>query len=154
MNTPSTPRWKIWAAAAVLFITGLAAGSAVTVAVVGRIVRKNIEAAANGQGRLIERGADRIHERLVKELDLDADQSTAVRRSLDSTVTKLKAVREQTRDEVRQIARSGLLDVARQLTPAQREEFRRKVRSQLQRFGFGSASESLMAEPSSNEKGG
>ncbi len=147
MNTTNTPRWKIWAAAAALFLSGLAVGSVITVAVAGRIIRKNLETAASGQGNLIERGADRIHARLVKDLELDATQSTAVRQSLDATTTKLKAVREQTRDEIRQIARSGFVDIYRQLTPAQRDEFRRGARARLERFGFGTDTEALTAEP-------
>lgn len=147
MNTTTTPRWKIWAAAAALFLAGLATGTAITAAVVGRIVRKNIEAAASGQGQLIERGADRIHSRLVKDLDLTPAQSDAVRSSLDATVTKLKGLRDQTRDEVRQIARSGFVDITRQLTPAQREEFRKNARARLERFGFGTEGASLTSEP-------
>ncbi len=148
MNTTTTPRWKIWAAAAALFIAGLATGTAITAAVVGRIVRKNIEAAASGQGQLIERSADRIHSRLVKDLDLTPAQSDAVRRSLDTTANKLRGLREQSRDEVRQIARSGFIDIARQLTPAQREEFRKNARARLERFGFGAEGDSLTSEPS------
>jgi hypothetical protein len=147
MNTLNTPRWKIWAAAAALFLSGLAVGSFITVAVAGRIIRKNLETAASGQGKLIERGAERIHTRLVKDLELDSAQSAAVRACLDTTTTKLKAVRETTRDEVRQIARSGFVDIHRQLTPAQREEFRRNARARLERFGFGADTESLTAEP-------
>ena len=147
MNTTTTPRWKFWAAAAALFIAGLATGTALTAAVVGRIVRKNIEAAASGQGQLIERSADRIHSRVVEDLDLSPAQSDAVRQSLGATATKLKDLREQTRDEVRQIARSGFIDIARQLTPAQREEFRKNARSRLERFGFGAEGTSLTSEP-------
>jgi Spy/CpxP family protein refolding chaperone len=147
MNITITPRWKIWAAAAALFLSGLAVGSVITVAVGGRIIRKNLEAAASGQGKLIERGADRVHARLVKDLDLNAAQSTAVRACLDTTATKLKAVRETTREEVRQIARSGFVDIYRQLTPAQRDEFRRNARARLERFGFGTDTDALTAEP-------
>jgi hypothetical protein len=148
MNTSNTPRWKIWAAATAIFLSGLAAGSVITVAVAGRIVRKTIEAAANGQGKLIERSADRIHARLVKDLALSPAQSAAVRHSLDTATNKLKAIREQTRDEVRQIARTGFVDIYRDLSPAQREQFRRNARVRLERFGFGSETDLLTAEPS------
>ena len=148
MNITITPRWKTWAAATALFLSGLAVGSVVTVAIGGRIIRKNLEAAASGQGKLIDRGADRIHARLVKDLDLNPAQSSAVRHSLDTAATKLKAVREHTRDEVRQIARTGFMDIYRDLNPAQREQFRRNVRARLDRFGFGSETGFLTAEPS------
>jgi fructose-1,6-bisphosphatase/inositol monophosphatase family enzyme len=138
MNTPApaAARWKIWAAAAALFVAGLGVGAVLTGAVVGRIVRKTLAAASTGQGALLERGAERVHARLVKELDLAPAQSAAVRRSLDASVARLKSVREKTRDEVRLIARDGFVDIARELTPAQRADFRRHARERLTRLGL------------------
>ena len=143
-----TPRWKIWAAAAALFFSGLAVGLVVTVAIAGRIVRKTIEAASSGQGAFIDRGAERLHSTLVAELKLDPAQSSAVRQSLDVTTTKLKAVRSQTRDELRQIARAGFLDISRQLSPEQREKFRQKAQSRMERIGLGTEKDPLPIEPS------
>ncbi len=142
--SPAPARWKIWAAAAALFFAGLGVGAVLTGAVVGRIVRKTLAAAATGQGALIERGADRLHARLERELALDPAQSAAVRRSLDASVARLKTTREKTREEVRLIAREGYVAIARQLSPAQRDEFRRNARERLTRLGLDDGA--LMAE--------
>ena len=138
MNAPApvAARWKIWAAAAALFVAGLGVGAVLTGAVVGRIVRKTLATAATGQGALLERGADRLHARLVKELDLAPDQAIGVRRSIDASTSRLKTLRHESREEVRRITREGFVDIARQLTPAQRAEFRRQAREKLDRLGL------------------
>jgi Spy/CpxP family protein refolding chaperone len=140
----NAPRWKIWAAVAGLLLIGGALGAVATVAVIGRVVRHEVSRFGRDLGGP-ERMTDRLHTRLVRELDLDAAQAAQARQALEKAATSIQASRGQLRQEMRGALRTAFAEISHELTPPQRTKFRAAMQGRLKNSGLGADAELVTA---------
>jgi flagellar biosynthesis GTPase FlhF len=114
MNAEKKIWIKVWSALAVVFALGCIAGIAIS-----GVYRSRIDAAQS----VSLRDADAYFETLARELDLNPEQSAAIRSILEETRSEYKKVCAEVRpryDALRQQARSRMRAM---LTAAQQQRF-------------------------------
>jgi Spy/CpxP family protein refolding chaperone len=125
MDSTNKGKWQVRAAAIVIFVLGFAAGSlALNVykrwAKPGESVRQN------------------RFERMLDNLQLNADQKTQVHQILGDTRTQLQAVRKESEPRVAEIRRQADERLQKVLTPEQWKQFQQErdaMRSRGRRGG-------------------
>lgn len=143
-------RWKAALAALFLFVAGIAVGVLGTVGIGLRQIRLTFREPAVMQGRG-ERAIDRMHSRIVKELDLDTAQSAHVRAELERTAAELSTVRSENRQRIRRLLAGTALRIGADLPPEKRTELRRLMVQRLSRLGIERTGDPASGEaPESN----
>jgi len=123
MDKSSRNRWQVRAAAAVIFLLGLAAG----------ILAVNVY---RGFVRANARPEDRF-EQLSKRLDLNADQKTKVQQIFGDTREQLRALRKESEPKFNDIRRQADDRMQQVLTPEQWKQFQGMRDEWRQRHGRG-----------------
>ena len=114
-------RLKLWLAVAAVFALGCATG-----ALLDSAYRIRAGAARN-EARAGRRDPDHMFERMRRDLSLDDQQATEVRKILDETRNEYRTLRSEARprfDAIRQSARTRIRAL---LTPEQQQRFDTRV---------------------------
>lgn len=134
MNT-SSPRWKIWLAAAALFTAGVAVGAVVTFGIGVRLIRQRLLAPAADHS-FADRATARIETLLAKELTLTPDQTVKVHAALEQAASRMKSIRVDAVRDVRHALRETIVDIRTHLSPAQATQLDHLVAERLDRLGI------------------
>jgi len=131
--------WKVWLAAFVLFLAGMAAGSILTVGIGTRLLRTafNGNPQANANGLAQAERLNRVQYLLVRELDLDTVQAAQVQFQLDQMKAELRRARVANAQQAQGIMRDTLVRIGADLPPEKREKLQSLTEKLRRRFGFG-----------------
>jgi Spy/CpxP family protein refolding chaperone len=127
MDSTTKSKWQVRAAAVVIFVLGFAAGS-LALNVYKRWARPN------------EQGRQNRFERMLDNLQLDADQRTQVHQIIGDTRAQLEAVRKESEPRVAEIRRQADERLQQVLTPEQWKQFQQErdaMRARGRRGGGG-----------------
>lgn len=125
MDSINKAKWRVQAAAAVIFVLGFAAGA----------LALNVYKRWTGPGVLARQNR---FERMLDSLQLSADQKTQVHQILGDTRTQLQAVRKESEPRVAEIRRQADERLQQVLTPEQWKQFQQErdaMRSRGRRGG-------------------
>lgn len=114
--------WKAIAAALGVFVLGTVFGFIVS-------FRVTPESGASFLTSVVNRDAaqQRLHRRVVRNLDLSAEQEQAIGAILKDARGKIMEIRRETRPRVREIILDARTRIRAQLTPEQQAKFDRKL---------------------------
>lgn len=126
-------KWKAILAAMALLTVGFAGGVVATSSYGLHLVRQTLREPSDA--RPMNRLAERVHRRMVKELDLTPEQSQQVRDELQATVAQLRQVRSESLQRTRQIVREAQPRLASVLTPEQRVKFEKMAERRMRWLG-------------------
>ena len=127
MDSTTKSKWQVRAAAVVIFVLGFAAGS-LALNVYKRWARPN------------EQGRQNRFERMIDNLQLNADHKTQVHQILGDTRAQLDAVRKESEPRVAEIRRQADERLQQVLTPEQWKQFQQErdsMRGRGRRGGGG-----------------
>lgn len=134
----SSGHWKAWVAALALFVSGIGVGGAVTAWVGLRDVREGVR--GNGPGRgMGQRAVETIRRDLTRELELTAEESARVQVILDQSAARIRLLRLQAARQAAGELRASARQIAEELPPEKRAEFRRIMAKRFQRLGVDPA---------------
>lgn len=136
MSTPIS--WRAWAAAAVIFVLGIATGVAGTSLYALRIVRGALQSppAAGGPA---DRATARIADDIIRSLDLSPPEARRVRAEFAQAAANIRALRAQSNRQMIAELREGARRAAAELPPAQRAAFYNRIERRLQTLGLDGA---------------
>ena len=120
-------------AAMALLTVGFAGGVVATSSYGLHLVRQTLR--EPGDARPMNRLAERVHRRMVKELDLTPEQSQQVRDELQATAAQLRQVRSESLQRTRQIVREARPRLAFVLTSEQRVKFEKMADRRMRWLG-------------------
>lgn len=124
MDSTNKSKWRVRGAAVVIFVLGFAAGSLAL-----NVYKRWARPADSRQTRF---------ERMIDDLQLNADQKTQVHQILADTRTQLQAVRKESEPRVAEIRRQADERLQKVLTPEQWKQFQQErdaMRSRGRRGG-------------------
>ena len=127
MDSTNKSKWQVRAAAVVIFVLGFAAGS-LAVNVYKRWARPGESVRQNRFDRMLD------------NLQLNADQKTQVHQILSDTRTQLQAVRQESEPRMAEIRRQADERLQKVLTPEQWKQFQQErdsMRGRGRRGGGG-----------------
>jgi Spy/CpxP family protein refolding chaperone len=113
MDSTNKSKWRVRGAAVVIFVLGFAAGSL----------------ALNGYKRWVRPGESprqNRFERMLDNLQLNADQKTQVHQILGDTRTQLQAVKKESEPRVAEIRRQADERLQKVLSPEQWKQFQQE----------------------------
>jgi Spy/CpxP family protein refolding chaperone len=139
MNSLAKSKWQLRAAAVVIFLLGVAAGTLAPLAYRGWVRRG---------GPPHTRGRDRF-ERMLERLELNDAQKTQVRQILTETREQFHALRRETEPREREIRQRTDERLRQVLTPEQWEKFQTEMR---ERRGRGSGGRGGGGPPPGEER--
>jgi Spy/CpxP family protein refolding chaperone len=113
MDSTNKSKWQVRTAAVVIFVLGFAAGS-LALNVYKRWARPNESVRQNR------------FERMLDNLQLNADQKTQVHQIVSDTRTQLQAVRKESEPRVTEIRRQADERLQKVLTPEQWKQFQQE----------------------------
>jgi Spy/CpxP family protein refolding chaperone len=114
MDSTNKSKWRVRAAAVVIFVLGFAAGS-LALNVYKRWARPGGDS-----------GRQNRFERMLDDLQLNADQKTQVHQILGDTRTQLQAVKKESEPRVAEIRRQADERLQKVLTPEQWKQFQQE----------------------------
>jgi Spy/CpxP family protein refolding chaperone len=125
-------KWKLAIAFLIVFVAGLATG-----AMFGAFhLRHHIALGPPHSGDV----GDRMREHLRRALDLTPEQEKKVAPIVESTTSKLEAIRVETAERVRTVMEDSKREIAPMLSPEQQEKLDKletEHRKMMLRHGFG-----------------
>jgi hypothetical protein len=127
--------WRGWVVATAIFVLGVAVGAAGMTWVGIRRIRHALAAPASAYGAA-DRTAARIGANLTDALALTPEQSARMQASLDRAAVRMKGVRVRAALQARVELRAALDEIAQELPPEKRAEFRRLVARRYERLGL------------------
>jgi hypothetical protein len=127
--------WRAWLLAAGFLLLGAAIGGAAVTMIGIRKFRQTLRDPSAGPG-LAERAVERIGGELTQSLSLTPEQSARVKERLGASAVKLRGMRVDFTQQVREEIRSTLRDIARDLPADKRAEFRRLVIQRYAKLGL------------------
>jgi Spy/CpxP family protein refolding chaperone len=113
MDSTNKNKWQVRAAAVVIFVLGFAAGS----------LALNVYKRWARPGESLRQNR---FERMLDELQLNADQKTQVHQILGDTRTQLQAIRKESEPRVAEIRRQADERLQKVLTPEQWKKFQQE----------------------------
>jgi hypothetical protein len=133
MSTPTS--WRAWAAAAVIFVLGIATGVAGTSLYALRIVRGALQSppAAGGPA---DRATARIADDIIRNLELAPPEARRVRAEFAQAAANIRALRAQSNRQMIFELREGARRAAAELPAAQRAAFYNRIERRLQALGL------------------
>jgi len=127
--------WRGWLVAAAIFVLGVAVGAAGMTWIGVRRIRQ-VLASPPGTYGLADRAAARIGANLTDSLDLTPEQSARVQAILERAAGRLKVVRLRAAGQARAELREAVEQIANELPPEKRVEFRRILARRYERLGL------------------
>lgn len=127
--------WRAWLLAAGFLVLGAAIGGAAVTMIGIRKFRQTLRDPSAGPG-LAERAVERIGSDLTQSLSLTPEQSARVKERLGVSAGKMRALRMEFVQNARDEIRAALRDIARDLPPDKRAEFRRLVIRRYEKLGL------------------
>jgi hypothetical protein len=121
--------------ALLIFLCGAGVGSAVTVWVGGRQIRRELAGAAEPRGRG-DRAVERIGREISKELELTPAEAERVQAILGETAVNLRRLRADTMRQGLVELRGASRRISAELPPEKRDDFQRLLRKRFQRLGI------------------
>ena len=132
--SPSTS-WRAWAAAAVIFVLGIATGVAGTSLYALRIVRGALQSPPSVGGPA-ERATARIADDIIRNLELAPPEARRVRAEFALAAANIRALLAQSNRQMIAELREGARRAAAELPPAQRAAFSNRIERRLQALGM------------------
>lgn len=130
-----TLRWRALLAAFVLFAVGFVAGSAITVVVAARVVRNLFIAPADAPAP-IDRTLARFEESLTEDYALTPAQQAALHAEIGRSATRLKQLRVETSQHLRDEIHLIVERLAAELPPEHRLDFYAKAHRRFDWMGL------------------
>lgn len=140
-------RWRGWLMAAVIFVLGIAVGGASVTWLGARAVRRSLHGGPNAPAGLAERAAVRIGADLKKNLELTPDEARRVQAILDESAANLRTMRREALRNAWIELRKSTRQVAAELPPEKRDEFRRIILRRYERLGMRAPAGGEVEEP-------
>lgn len=136
MTTPIS--WRAWAAAAVIFLLGLATGVSGTSLYALRQIRSALQSPP-ASGGPADRATARIADDLIRSLQLPPPEARRVRAEFAQAATNIRTLRAQSNRQMIAELREGARRAAAELPPDQRAAFHARIERRLQNLGLDGA---------------
>ncbi len=133
MNT--SPRWRGWLAASLIFFLGLAVGTAATVFIGAAAIRRTLRAPVAATG-FIDRALNRTFSQIDDSLALTPQESAFTRAELRDLAGKIKTIRLESADRFSAEAAASIERIAAALPPEKQAAFRRLAAERFPRLGL------------------
>lgn len=133
MNT--SPRWRGWMAASLIFLLGIAVGTAATVFVGAAAIRRALRAPVAATG-FIDRALNRTYAEIDDALPLTTQESALTRAELRALANKIKIIRLESADRFAAEASASIDRIAAGLPPEKQAAFRRVAAERFPRLGL------------------